>query len=58
MADNRGAKITCKDCNQEFIFTIGEQDFYESKGLTQPKRCLSCRDIRRAEREQQEDTIR
>lgn len=55
MADNRGTKITCRDCGQEFIFTIGEQDFYESKGLTQPKRCLSCRDARRAEHERTRD---
>ncbi|MBN1071439.1 cytochrome C551, partial [Clostridium botulinum] len=24
--------IVCKDCGQEFIFTVGEQEFYKEKG--------------------------
>ena len=35
--------IICGDCGQEFVFTIGEQEFYESKGLSEPKYCLICR---------------
>ena len=27
-------KIVCKDCGQEFVFTVGEQEFYASKGFT------------------------
>ena len=23
--------ITCKDCGQEFTFTVGEQEFYKKK---------------------------
>ena len=26
-------KITCKDCGEEFIFTVGEQEFYKEKGF-------------------------
>ena len=26
-------KITCKDCGKEFIFTVGEQEFYKEKGF-------------------------
>ena len=40
--------VTCKDCGQEFIFTAGEQDFFEEKGFTnEPQRCKSCRDVRK-----------
>ena len=41
--------LTCKDCGQPFVFTAGEQDFYQQRGLTnQPGRCVSCRGARRA----------
>ncbi len=37
-------KIICKDCGTEFLFTVGEQNFYEEKGLEhQPVRCKECR---------------
>jgi len=36
--------LTCAECGKSFIFTIGEQEFYESKGLqNEPKRCPDCR---------------
>ncbi len=41
--------LTCKDCAQPFIFTVGEQEFYQQRGLmNQPGRCQSCRGARRA----------
>ena len=41
-------KLTCEDCNSEFIFTVGEQEFYAEKGLVnKPKRCPDCRKNRR-----------
>ncbi len=41
-------KLTCEDCSAEFIFTVGEQEFYAEKGLTnKPKRCPECRKNRR-----------
>lgn len=42
-------KIICKDCGKEFIFTVGEQKFFESKGFTAPARCKECREKRKAE---------
>ena len=43
--------ITCLDCGQEFTFTSGEQEFYAQRGFTEaPKRCPSCRAIRKAQR--------
>ncbi|HYL45058.1 MAG TPA: zinc-ribbon domain containing protein, partial [Ktedonobacteraceae bacterium] len=26
--------LVCRDCNAEFIFTVGEQEFYASHRLT------------------------
>lgn len=36
--------IKCKDCGQDFVFSGGEQDYYERKGYCTPKRCKCCRD--------------
>lgn len=42
--------IVCKDCNQEFVFTEGEQEFYKEKGLqNEPQRCPDCRKAKKAE---------
>ena len=40
-------EFTCLDCGEQFTFTTGEQRFYWSKGLSEPKRCKQCRVIRR-----------
>lgn len=40
--------LNCKDCGQEFIFTAGEQQFYDEKGFENiPGRCPSCRSARK-----------
>jgi len=44
-------QIACMDCGQPFVFTAGEQEFYERKGFREePKRCKPCRDARKARR--------
>lgn len=43
-------KIICKDCNNEFIFSVGEQNFYKDKGLSDPIRCKDCRKKRKADK--------
>lgn len=44
-------EIQCLDCSQGFVFTAGEQEFYERKGFKEePKRCKPCRDQRKARR--------
>ena len=43
--------LTCRDCGQQFTFTSGEQDFYASRGYSEPSRCPDCRAARKAERE-------
>ena len=42
--------ITCRDCGQEFVFTAGEQAFYQERGFSEPQRCPSCRAARKAQR--------
>jgi hypothetical protein len=44
--------IKCSDCDTTFTFTVGEQEFYASKGFTnEPKRCISCRALKKAKRD-------
>ena len=34
----------CVECGTEFVFSAGEQAFYQEKGYTnKPKRCRECR---------------
>jgi CxxC-x17-CxxC domain-containing protein len=41
--------LTCRDCGNEFVWTAGEQEFYQSRGLTnEPGRCPACRQARKA----------
>jgi CxxC-x17-CxxC domain-containing protein len=42
--------LTCADCSQNFIFTASEQEFYATRGFTEPRRCPSCRASRKAAR--------
>jgi CxxC-x17-CxxC domain-containing protein len=43
--------LTCRDCGQAFTFTSGEQDFYASRGFSEPTRCDDCRASRKAQRD-------
>lgn len=41
--------LRCRDCDQDFIFSAGEQEFYAQKGLmNEPGRCPTCRTARRS----------
>ena len=43
--------LTCTDCGASFTHSAEDQEFYQSKGFTnEPKRCPSCRQVKRAER--------
>lgn len=36
--------LVCRECNQEFLFSAGEQQFFKAKGLqNDPGRCPDCR---------------
>ncbi len=44
--------LVCTDCSNEFIFSIGEQEFFHLRGLTnEPRRCSDCRILSRLKRE-------
>jgi CxxC-x17-CxxC domain-containing protein len=44
MADFEDKTLHCADCDQDFVFTAREQDFYAEKGFqNEPKRCPDCR---------------
>jgi CxxC-x17-CxxC domain-containing protein len=43
--------LTCRDCNEEFVFSASEQEFFAEKGFTnEPGRCPACRAARKTER--------
>lgn len=42
--------LTCQDCGQSYSFSADDQEFFATKGYTEPKRCPSCRAARKAER--------
>jgi len=43
--------LTCRDCGNAFVWTAGEQEFYQQKGLLhEPQRCPDCRKKAKAER--------
>ncbi len=40
--------LVCKECGNEFVFTVGEQKFYAEKGfVNKPKTCKACRDAKK-----------
>jgi len=39
--------MTCIGCGKGFIYQTGEQYFYKSNWLFQPRRCPDCRAARR-----------
>ena len=45
--DFEDRELQCADCGLPFTFTAGEQLFFWTKGLSEPKRCKQCRMLRR-----------
>ncbi len=43
--------LVCVECGAGFTFTVGEQEFFNSRGFTnEPRRCPQCRQSRRNQR--------
>ena len=42
--------LTCADCGQEFTFSGSEQQFYAERQFSEPRRCPTCRAVRKAQR--------
>ena len=36
-------RLQCLNCGTNYTFTVGEQRYFLSKGLSEPKRCPQCR---------------
>lgn len=44
ISDFQDRSITCVDCSEPFVWTVGEQVFFHDKGLkNEPKRCKPCK---------------
>ena len=47
--DLQDKTVKCRDCGQDFTFTVGEQEFYRQKGFEHaPTRCKNCRESKKA----------
>lgn len=47
-------KLTCIDCQTEFLFSERDQAFFAQKQFTDPKRCKPCRDIKKQSKARQD----
>jgi len=45
--DFKDKYISCVECEETFVWQAGEQFFYHTKGLHEPRRCPSCRATRK-----------
>ncbi len=43
--------LTCADCGEQFVFTERDQEFFAQRGFTEPRRCPSCRALKKAQRD-------
>ncbi len=51
-------EVRCLDCGAMFVFSAGEQRFFEEKGFTNvPKRCRQCKSKRSPGRRQTETRV-
>lgn len=41
-------EIQCADCGTSFVFNAEDQEFFQTKGYSAPKRCPQCRAARKA----------
>ncbi len=48
--------MKCISCGREFVFTVREQEFYESKGFSEPRHCYDCRAKRKREKDANTDS--
>jgi CxxC-x17-CxxC domain-containing protein len=43
-------ELICTACGGPFVFTEAEQEFYQSKGFNEPRKCKPCRDAAKQSR--------
>lgn len=39
--------LNCAECGSDFLFEVGEQNFFAIKGYPDPRRCPECRKARK-----------
>jgi hypothetical protein len=45
--------LVCIECGEEFVFTVGAQEYFAEHRMTDPKRCKQCHtSFKDAQREQ------
>ena len=42
-------QLQCSDCGRDFTFTAADQQFFQERGYSTPKRCKSCRQARKSD---------
>ena len=42
-------QLTCNDCGRDFTFTAADQQFFQERGYSTPKRCKPCRQAKKAD---------
>ncbi len=43
--------LVCKDCSNNFVFSVRDQQFYAEKGFeNEPQRCRDCRSARKSQK--------
>jgi CxxC-x17-CxxC domain-containing protein len=50
--------LTCADCGEAFVFTASEQEFYAERQFSEPRRCPSCRAVRKLSRGGSSEPVR
>jgi hypothetical protein len=51
MTEFEDETLQCRDCEKDFTFTVGEQEFFKEKGFeNKPTRCQDCKQLKKRER--------
>ena len=51
--------LTCIECSDRFIFSAGEQAYFQKKGFTnEPKHCKTCRQLKKQRYQEQRERDR
>ena len=48
--------LTCKDCSEEFVFSVGEQEYFAQNSLrNEPRHCKICRQMSKMRKDDMAD---
>ena len=50
MSTYQHKELTCADCQNKFIWSAKDQEFFAEKGFSEPKRCKDCRQAKKEQR--------